>query len=343
MCKAFFFALVIVCFIIHPVKSQCLGGCCAVANTMEISQSLELPKHKEWMFGVSLITMQYKPLSDEELLNYATSTASVYSVRSHGSFKGMISYGISKRISVCAILPFNRSTENREGHYHVEEGGAEIHSYGSIHGLGDGIVSYNFQFLDNKDKGWKAFAGAGLKIPTGKTDAYSTYAVVLPIHLQPGTGSWDPLLSAVVQKKIGKFSWLSDARVKFATTAKDHNMGTYVNAGIAAGYEMLPLKERKILPLLRCSAGLSGDYNAAMKVMATEEHQHGADSTTLEGSMIADPNTGFMRLFANASVTAFITKRLFIPFTFSLPVAQHVNGYQAKNIFNATIGISFIF
>lgn len=342
MCKVLILSLVGWLFTIHIADAQCLGACCTTSSAAATAQQWTVPQNKQWIVGVSLLGMQYQPLSDDELLNYATASAPVYSVNSQKSFKGMISYGISKRIAVTASLPYNLSVENREGHYHPEEGAAEIHVYGNIQGIGDGIVSVNYVFLDNVDKGWKASAGAGIKIPTGKTDAYSTYAVILPIHLQPGTGSWDPLISAAVQKQAGRWVVLSDAKVKFATTAKEHNMGTYASTGISAGYEVVSQMSHKLLPTIHCTAGFLGDYNSAMKVTVSESHQHGADSTAVPGSLTADPNTGFLRLFAQASMTAFITERLFIPFTFSLPVAQQLNGYQARLKATATIGVSFI-
>ncbi len=342
MCKVVIFALVGWLFTIHFADAQCLGACCTTSPAAATALQWTVPQNKQWIVGVNLLSMQYHPLSDEELLSYATASAPVYSVNSQKSFKGMISYGISKRIAVTASLPYNLSVENREGHYHLEEGAAEIHTYGNIQGIGDGIASVNYVFLDNKDKGWKASAGAGIKIPTGKTDAYSTYAVILPIHLQPGTGSWDPLVNAAVQKQSGRWYVLSDANVKFATTAKEHNMGTYASTRIAAGYEVVNQLSHKLLPTIRGTAGFLGDYNSAMKMMISESHLHGADSTAVAGSWAVDPNTGFMRLFAQASMTAFVTERLFVPFTFSLPIAQQLNGYQASIKYTLTIGVSYI-
>ncbi|MBX7109074.1 MAG: hypothetical protein K1X61_10545 [Chitinophagales bacterium] len=342
MCRIFFLALVGWLFPIHIILAQCLGSCCTTASTADVSQQLEMPQHRQWVIGVSLLNMQYKPLSDDELLQYATASASVYSVKAQSSIKGMISYGISKRMSLTASLPFNLSIDNKEGHFHPEESAAEIHTYGNIDGIGDGVISVSYTFIDNREKGWKAFAGAGIKMPTGKTDAYSTYAVVLPVHLQPGTGSWDPLLNVAVQKQLKKWLFISDTHVKVATTAKEHNMGTYVNTKITAGYDLLEQENRKILPLLRCTAGFSGDYNAAMRMIVSESHQHGADSTAVPGSLVSDPNTGFTRLFANASITAFITDRLYFPVSFSLPLAQALNGHQARIKSTAILGISFI-
>ncbi|MBK6481614.1 MAG: hypothetical protein IPG01_00450 [Chitinophagaceae bacterium] len=341
MCKYFLIALVAGSVSIRSLHAQCLGGCCSSANTSGLSQQANIPERGKWIIGTNLLTMQYQPLSDEELLSYATQDASVYSVRSQGSLKGTLSYGLSRKIVLTAMLPYNYSTDNKEGHYHEEKQSAEIHSYGSIHGLGDGVLAFSYRLIENQESGWKAFAGAGIKVPTGTTSAYSTYAVVLPVHLQPGTGSWDPVVSASVQKAYNRLMFQTEARVRIATTAKDHNMGTYANAGILAGYDLIAKPNNKFMPSLNCSGGLAVDYNAPMKIATGNEHLHGSD-TMATGTMVIDPNTGFTRLLINFMATAFITERLFIPLSFSIPMAQQLQGYQSSSKFTASIGVSFI-
>lgn len=343
MCKKIFLALAVSSVLFNNTHAQCLGGCCSAASSQYTSPESNVPHHGQWIAGVSMLTMLYIPLTDEELMAAASLAAPVYSIKSQRSLKGLISYGISERIAVSATLPYNHSTENKEGHYHPEKAGSEIHYYGSIRGLGDAVLMGSYKWIDNESNGWKAFAGAGIKVPTGKTDAYSTYAVILPIHLQPGTGSWDPMFSINAQKLRNKWMFSSDARLKFATTAKGHNMGNYLSAGFSAGYQVLRKKNRNLMSSIWCNAGFSADHNSAMKYVAGDEHQHGIDTTAAPGSLIKDPNSGFTRLFANASITASITNFLLMPITVSLPVAQQLAGYQAKNSLNTTIGFSFIF
>jgi hypothetical protein len=342
MCKKILLALVAGWMISGNAQAQCLGGCCSAANVVESTRSLNYPQKGEWIIGSSLLTMQYQPLTDEELLNNATASFPVFSVASQWSVKGSIAYGITRRWYVAATLPYNHSSGNKEGHFH-EVGHTEIHDYGQIRGLGDGTLTATYQFIDKKEKGWKAFVGGGIKIPTGKTNAYSTYAVVLPVHLQPGTGSWDPLLNASLQKTINKFILSADVNFKWATSAKGHNMGNYGRAGLAANYELMPSNTKSLLQSLKCSAGVYTDYNASMKITATEDGQHDHDTTLSEGETMIDPNTGFRRLFATAGASMMVGPHVYIPVSFSVPIVQHLNGYQAKNQLTASIGISIIF
>lgn len=342
MCKYLLIAVVAALSLMQNLMAQCLGGCSAAANTAGLSSMSGIPERGKWIIGVSLLTMQYQPLTDEELLLYATPEASVYSVGSQGSLRGSLSYGLGKRSVLTAMFPYNFSAENREGHYHLEEQAAEIHNFGSIRGAGDAVLAFSYRLLDDQQRGWRAMAGAGIKMPTGTTDAFSTYAVVLPVHLQPGTGSWDPVIAANIQKSYGKLMLQSDARFRIATTAKDHNMGNYASAGILAGYEIISRPLQHVVPSIICSGGLTLDHNAPMRIMLSDEHLHGVDSTASPGKLIADPNSGFTRLSVNATINAYITRSIFIPLTFSVPLVQQLRGYQSASRFTASAGISFI-
>ncbi|HUM47674.1 MAG TPA: hypothetical protein PLD84_12165, partial [Chitinophagales bacterium] len=80
MCKAFLLVLVAGYCSIQQLHSQCLGSCCSAANASGISSQLNIPKEHEWMIGASLLTMQYQPLTDEELLLFAAADQPVYSI-----------------------------------------------------------------------------------------------------------------------------------------------------------------------------------------------------------------------------------------------------------------------
>ena len=70
-------------------------------------------------------------------------------------------------------------------------------------GLGDTTIWGRYQILSQKKKDpvfW--WAGAGLNIPTGKTDAERN-GKTDPMTMQVGDGSWDPIIDMAVTKKIG--------------------------------------------------------------------------------------------------------------------------------------------
>lgn len=341
MCKTILLACVMNVINIHFSHAQCLGSCCAAANTTGNSDDANFPDKGQGIIGISLHTLQYHPLSDDELLQWAQPDASVYSVASQWSVKGSIYYGISDRISASFVLPYNSSFENKEGHYHINDI-AEIHSYGNIRGMGDGSMLVNYQLLPKNKKGWNAYAGAGLKIPTGKTDAASTYEVVLPVHLQPGTGSWDPIAQVSANKKWTRFTLGSTFFARIATTALEHNMGDYFRTSADASYALIPASD-KFLTSLIISCGLVADHNTMMKIAGAHNHDGSVTISDSTAAMITFPNSGFTRLIAQAGISCILAKHLAIPLQFSAPFWQHLDGHQPSLQWTASAGLNYTF
>lgn len=340
MCKKILLALVAVIIIYKTSGAQCLGSCCCAANVATTGQTASIPDKGGWIIGVNLLTMQYEPLSNETLMMDAKADTPVFSVKSQWTAKVSLAYGITSRLSAAVSLPYNYSSDNLEGHYHVT-GVTEIHTYGSIRGAGDGTLLFNYQFINDEEKGWKAYAGAGIKVPTGKTDAPSTYDVVLPVHLQPGTGSWDPLLQATVAKTINRWMLQSQAFVKIATTALDHNMGDYYRLEANVSYECW--KDKKIISSLNATGGLALDHNAKMKF--AEGHDHGGGTVTSDssGALIPFENSGFTRLMIQAKVLCILPGHFSVPLQVAAPLVQELGGTQAALQWTASAGINYSF
>ena len=337
MCKKIFFVLVTNLVTFHSIYAQCLGSCCCAANISGNSQAMNTPAKGELIIGANLLTMQYQPLSEDELLQWAQPDIPVFSVASQWTASGTVMYGISKKFAARLSLPYNYSTQNLEGHLHTDEL-TEIHTYGSIRGVGDGSVFLNYQFLDKSEKGWKAFVGAGIKIPTGTTSALSTYNVVLPVHLQPGTGSWDPIVQVAAEKKWNRFGVQSQLFGRLATTALEHNMGDYARVDVNALYDVIP-SPKKVLTALSISGGLIADHNAKMKFAEDHDHDGTSSGHDTSSALITFPNSGFTRLFAQATVKCTIAKHVIVPLQFSVPVWQDLGGHQASLQWTASVGL----
>src|SRR5262245_34732855 len=120
MCKKILLALGAVIIIIYDLHAQCLGSCCSAASVSGATSSvINSPRKGELAAGISVLTLQYKPLSDGELILYAQPDVPVYSVKSQWSGRLNFSYGISEKFSASLVLPYNYSSQNKEGHYHT--------------------------------------------------------------------------------------------------------------------------------------------------------------------------------------------------------------------------------
>jgi len=90
--------------------------------------------------------------------------------------------------------------------------------------LGDVTVSGLYRVYQDRDimPLTVVSAGVGLKLPTGSYTEKNSKGSLIHAHMQPGTGSWDPILSAVLVKMISpEFMARADVNYQFAT--ENHN------------------------------------------------------------------------------------------------------------------------
>lgn len=122
-----------------------------------------------------------------------------------------------------------------------------------VSGLGDVTLTGLYRiYADQEARPRTALSvGVGLKFPTGSStvsqDGHRIHA-----HMQPGTGSWDPILTAVFVKMLGSpFLLSADATYRFSTpnglgysyggtfaanACVKYNLADSVNLSLGAGY-----------------------------------------------------------------------------------------------------------
>jgi len=87
-------------------------------------------------------------------------------------------------------------------------------------GLGDIRLIGRYRLLSQK-AGWplNLAVGAGLKMPTGETNKQGD-GRGLPGFLQPGTGSWDPILELAAHKVAGRYRFGGNVMYRMSTSGK---------------------------------------------------------------------------------------------------------------------------
>jgi hypothetical protein len=93
----------------------------------------------------------------------------------------------------------------------------------------------NYTFSDQ----WKhlVFANAAVKLPTGKYQTLGAEKELLPIHLQPGTGSWQFDLGATYLSKINNWAFLTTVNTQFSTQNElSYRFGNRQNLAAALMY-----------------------------------------------------------------------------------------------------------
>jgi hypothetical protein len=125
-------------------------------------------------------------------------------------------------------------------------------------GLADGLVQVQYRVLDTElgspEREWKHqfFAGLGLKMPLGnwKMEGDHKTAVLNP-NFQPGTGSWDALLTWQYQLRYKNWMLWQDAQLrKNGENADGHRFGDRATGNLNLMYQWAIRKDLSILPLL---------------------------------------------------------------------------------------------
>lgn len=331
----FIHILLIVCFALLPDKivAQCLGSCsCTAANTA-IDATNTGSQKGDWLITTSYFVAQFEPFSDDQLREWTTEEAPVYSLNSQQSFQLGLQYCISNRFRLSAAMPYNLSFNNREGHAHGTSH-KEVHDYGEVNGYGDATLQGRYQWINNPK--WLLETGLGLKFPTGQTNTVSSNRIIVPQHLQPGTGSWDPLASLLVRRKMNRLMISEDVFLKLATTAKEHKMGDYLSATTSCSYQLhrTGSSQRFSATLL---GGLQAEFNEKMKMPV--EHVHGSDPAA-ENELAPFPNSGFFRVNATAGAAISVGEHFSIPLSFSLPLYEDYGGYQVTMKWKTMAGLN---
>jgi Putative MetA-pathway of phenol degradation len=135
-------------------------------------------------------------------------------------------WGARHDLQLSAILPYvDRSLEG--------DGGLDEES----RGLGDAglVAKWRFYRWDAPSKALNVAVMAGLELPTGSDDE-TDGGTTLPPDLQPGSGSWDPLLGLAATYEPGRWRFNAVALAKWNTPNDDgYRFGNDFVAELEAG------------------------------------------------------------------------------------------------------------
>jgi hypothetical protein len=191
------------------VQTVCAQNCCSPAVPPQgvLGETVALPHILQISFYHEYLRGRDYNVSDSEATLYYGSASSDWNRTSLA-----LSYGISRRISASAVVPFVWKKKVLES----ERLGTSVES--KSHGFGDVTTMIRFSLLPRDFVNFREVSiGLGVKIPTGSTHQRS-YGYRLPYELQPGTGSWDYLGALTVYKGFELVDFL--ASVTYVLTGK---------------------------------------------------------------------------------------------------------------------------
>jgi hypothetical protein len=207
------------------------------------------------------------------------------------------------------------------------------HAMDPVQGLGDFSVMglYHYYPKGGDIRTDILTFGLGVKTPTGSSTERGSSGKFIHAHMQPGTGSWDPLFSIMYTKELNPFLFQTDMTYQLTTRNRDgYEFGDSFTANISGKYAVtssVNLTAAATYLYVGKAKDRNGKYTDLASLMDDPENT-GGNSVWLSPGIKVKP-------FKNTD-TAFDIKAQF-------PVWEKVNGTQLVSTYRIVAGIIFNF
>ena len=324
-----------------PFRAFASGLCCQLSSgVQETLSGVASP-------GAQNISLQFNySFTVMDKLRQGTATRPVGEVKNEGKYTVIptrmemtkysltAAYGFSPRLSVFVTVPYIRNTMDMEMFMSMGMGMAPQwmeHQMEPVKGLGDVTAMGLYRIYTDNDAYPRdtLTVGLGVKTPTGSYTETNSSGKYIHAHMQPGTGSWDPLVSVIYAKMMNPFLFQADATYQITTrNSKGYEFGDSLAANLLGKY------------------GISRYFNVTGGLTflhvnkATDED---GNYTNLASVMDDPANTGGDSLWFSPGVQILPIRNSMIDLRVQLPVWEHANGIQLVSSYMILVGISYSF
>lgn len=228
-----------------------------------------------------------------------------------------VGYGIVPKLGVTVIVPYLWKEKSEIA------GTSRIRISSEAEGLGDMSVLVRYSPLGRSFVNFRELSlGAGVKIPTGATDR-SQFGKTMLAELQPGTGSWDYIVSASFYQGFEPVDFVASATYLLTSEYDGYDFGTYE---FGDQFSYLLTATFHPVPRFDLSAALSGtargkDRRDGEREDATGRHQV---------------------WFMPGVQVQVIPEMLRVHAYYEAPVYQHFNGVQLGSDYNLRFTVSYL-
>lgn len=231
----------------------------------------------------------------------------------------VLAYGVTGDFTLFGMLPYlDKQAELTQGGQRMSLGSS---NFSDLTVLGRYTV-----FQQNAPgRSFRVAPFVGIKMPTGKDDATSA-GNRLPVPLQPGSGSWDPLAGVVVTYQTLENEFDVSASYQRKNPADGFKFGDRAELDASWQYRVWPRS---------LSAGVPGFLYATLE--ANLIHDGG---NQIGG--VSDANSGGTSLFV-APGLQYVTRRWVLETALQLPVAQNLHGTAVKTRYGVALGFRLNF
>ncbi|GMQ80573.1 MAG: hypothetical protein BMS9Abin05_0001 [Rhodothermia bacterium] len=234
-------------------------------------------------------------------------------------FPAVLVYGVTPKLAVFGVLPIL--------HKQLEINGPTGRVEREVSGLADARAFFRYTVYQKNDRGatFRIAPFAGVKVPTGSKNT-SDENGLLPRSFQLGSGSWDPLIGAVLTRQT--FSWQIDVSLsyKFNGTADRFRFGDEARVDVASKVRILPRLLGKGVP----------NYLYAN----LESNLIRRDRNSIDGTR--DIDSGGIVWYVDPGIQ-YITRRVIFETAIQIPMVQELNGSALENDFVFILSARLVF
>lgn len=334
---------VLFCCLSFPSLSPAAGLCCQVSSGTQES----LLENASQRPGNPTLQISYSFTDMDEFREGAT-RKSFGEVKEKSGYTSLptrmgmtkytltAAYDFNRHITALVSVPWIRNTMGMKMLMKMKMGMMTKtvwmdHEMAPVDGLGDitvmGLYHYYPRGVDNPSD--IISFGAGVKTPTGSSTEENSNGNFIHAHMQPGTGSWDPIVSLVYTKTLNRGLLQADMTYQFTTrNSHGYEFGDSFTANILGKFAALDF--------LNVTAGLT-------YLHVGRASDRDGDYTNLKSLMDDPDNTGGDSLWFSPGIQLVPLKNGSIDVKLQLPIWERVNGVQLVSDYRVLLGISFGF
>jgi hypothetical protein len=271
------------------------------------------------MWAGGLITQFYSldGASNAKLLRESAAHDDVHSVNTLLIPSLFAAYGVTDDLTLGLRVPWVL----RSGVKSAEEG--EVTKLGDPDGLGDVSLFGQYRVFNTADNLNHLSLVAGLKTPTGSTRIRTKQGERFEVHMQPGTGSWDPSFGVNFTRAMGNFSFDSSLLYTVSTEGADYTtMGDGFDYNFAVSYGFgAPVRNAFF------SSSNAAPWTAVLELNGIwRDHETVRDKVAK--TTFTEPNSGGNIVYISPGVRFSGGKGWNTALSFGVPVATDLDGYQ---------------
>jgi hypothetical protein len=260
--------------------------------------------------------ISFDQFSTAELLGFAETDREIHDVDYLLIYYIGLSYGVTDGTTVHLRLPYFYRNDISES-----EPPDEIHHHGDAKGFGDLSVYVHQKLYDTPSRDFSVTLLAGLEMPTGKTNDRDDHGETFEAEFLPGSGSWDPSLGLAMTKRIGQIAVDGNVFYTLVTEGtQDTDLGDIFAYNLAVSYRAL-----KAPLTLDIFAELNGIWRDKEE---TDGHK--------------DPDSGGNTIFFSPGLKVGVWKGVMFYGSYSIPIAEDLNGIQNETDYRLVFGLNFL-